>query len=208
MADGVPPSGDLSTGVDAMSASAHRKRANSSLTFETLEVRQLLSANMPAIPASEVRAVAGAGPLDKAPSLFIEPQAGRAPIIGAIDAARSQIRLGICNLSDPQIGDALAAAVARGVNVRVIADHADYMNKPEERAELTTRSDPGPRAGSRVPDAHPGPPAQRPVPVRLEHGPGTHGVNRESVHRHGDGDGNPVGAVGRRTEAASSDESF
>jgi cardiolipin synthase len=126
-----------------MSASAHRKRANSSLTFETLDVRQLLSANMPAFPAAEVRAVTGAGPLDKAPSLFIEPQAGRAPIIGAIDAARSQIRLGICNLSDPQIGDALAAAVARGVNVRVIADHADYMNKPEERAELATLSEEG-----------------------------------------------------------------
>ncbi len=93
---------------------AYRKRANSSLTCETLEERRLLSAECPAAPAAEVRALARAGPLDKAPSLFIEPQAGRAPIIQAINAARSEIRLGICNLSDPQIGDALAAAVAPG----------------------------------------------------------------------------------------------
>ncbi|MGD0044333.1 MAG: phospholipase D-like domain-containing protein [Isosphaeraceae bacterium] len=116
----------------------YRKRGNFSLTCETLEERQFLSANISAFPAAEVRAVARAGPLDKAPSLFIEPQAGRAPIIRAINAARSEIRLGICNLSDPQIGDALAAAVARGVNVEVIADHDDYYNKPDEQAELAT----------------------------------------------------------------------
>ena len=121
-----------------MGARAYRKGGNSSLTCETLEERQLLSANIPAFPAAEVRAVARADSPDKAPSLFIEPQAGRAPIIRAIDAARSEIRLGICNLSDPQIGDALAAAVARGVDVKVIVDQADYMQKPDERAELAT----------------------------------------------------------------------
>ena len=121
-----------------MPARASRKRANFSLIFETLEERRLLSASISASAAADVRAAARAGPLDKAPSLFIEPQAGRAPIIRAINAARSQIRLGICNLSDAQIGDALAAAVARGVNVRVIADQADYAQKPDERAELTT----------------------------------------------------------------------
>ena len=83
-----------------MTARADRKWANSSLTCETLEQRQLLSANIATFAAAEVRDAARAGPLDKAPSLFIEPQAGRAPIIGAINAARSEIRLGICNLSD------------------------------------------------------------------------------------------------------------
>jgi len=72
----------------------------------------------------------------KAPSLFIEPQAGRGPILKAIDSARSEIRLGICNLNDPQIGDALAAAVARGVDVRVIVDRADYDAKPAEQQEV------------------------------------------------------------------------
>jgi cardiolipin synthase A/B len=108
------------------------------LTCEALESRHLLSVTIPSSPAAEVRAVAGAGPLDKAPSLFTEPQAGRGPIIQAIDAARSDIRLGICNLSDPQIGDALAAAAARGVKVEVIADRDDYDNKPDEQAELAT----------------------------------------------------------------------
>jgi cardiolipin synthase len=121
-----------------MTARANPKRANSSLTCETLEQRQLLSSNIAAFAAAEVRAAARAGPLDQAPSLFIEPQAGRAPIIQAINAARSEIRLGICNLSDPQIGDALADAVARGVNVKVIVDQADYSQKPDERAELAT----------------------------------------------------------------------
>jgi phosphatidylserine/phosphatidylglycerophosphate/cardiolipin synthase-like enzyme len=121
-----------------MAAPACRKRVESRLNCETLEERRLLMANMPASPAAEVRALVQAGPLEKAPSLFIEPQAGRAPIIQAINAARSEIRLGICNLSDPQIGDALAAAVARGVNVEVIADQADYSQKPDEQAEQTT----------------------------------------------------------------------
>jgi phosphatidylserine/phosphatidylglycerophosphate/cardiolipin synthase-like enzyme len=121
-----------------MAAGAHRKWARSSPCYEGLEARQLLSAVIPVAPPVEVSDVARAGPLDKAPSLFIEPQAGRAPIIQAIDAARSQIRLGICNLSDPLIGDALAAAVARGVNVRVIADQGDYAQKPDEQAELAT----------------------------------------------------------------------
>jgi cardiolipin synthase len=121
-----------------MAARAYRKRTRSTLNCESLESRHLLSAYIASSPAAEVRDIARAGPLDKAPSLFIEPQAGRAPIIQAINAARSEIRLGICNLSDPQIGNALAAAVARGVNVEVIADHDDYYNKPDEQAELNT----------------------------------------------------------------------
>ena len=121
-----------------MVAWAHRQRMDSSLTCEALEERRLLSADIAAVQAAEVGAIARAGPLEKAPALFIEPQAGRAPIVQAINAARSEIRLGICNLSDPQIGDALAAAAARGVNVEVIADQADYAQKPDEQAELAT----------------------------------------------------------------------
>ena len=37
-----------------------------------------------------------------------------------------------------RLARALAAAVARGVSVEVIADHNDYANKPEEQAELAT----------------------------------------------------------------------
>ena len=73
----------------------------------------------------------------------VEPQAGRAPIINAIDAARSTIRLGICNISDPEIGDSLAAAEARGVKVEVIVDQADYNAKPPEQVEVCPRCWPG-----------------------------------------------------------------
>ncbi len=134
----MPANDGLPIGVESMAPCAYRRRADSSLNCEALEHRQLLSANIPASPSRDVQPLGRASPLDKAPSLFIEPQAGRAPIIQAISAARSKIRLGICNLSDPQIGDALAAAVARGVDVRVIVDRADYAQKPDERAELAT----------------------------------------------------------------------
>lgn len=118
-----------------MAARRSRRQAIARLTCETLEERALLTALR---PTTEVRSLGRAGPLLRAPSLFIEPQAGRAPIVQAINSARTEIRLGICNLSDPQIGDALAAAVARGVNVKVIVDQADYHNKPPEQAEVAT----------------------------------------------------------------------
>jgi hypothetical protein len=65
--------GGVSVGVDSMASPANRKRANSSRTCEALEQRQLLSVAMPFNPEAEVRALVRAGPLDQAPSLFIEP---------------------------------------------------------------------------------------------------------------------------------------
>ena len=118
-----------------MAASGSRRRFATGPIGEALEGRSLLAA---ALPAAEFQGLDRPGPPPRAPSVFIEPQAGRAPILQAIDSARSEIRLGICNLSDPQIGAALAAAVARGVDVRVIVDRADYDAKPPERAELAT----------------------------------------------------------------------
>lgn len=73
----------------------------------------------------------------RAPSLFVEPQDGRAPILQAIASARQQIRLTICNLSDPIVGAALAEAAGRGVDVRVIVDRNDYDATPAERTLLT-----------------------------------------------------------------------
>jgi cardiolipin synthase len=106
------------------------------MTWDLLESRQLLSAGVPA-PAgrgAEVQSLDASRPPVNGASLFIEPQAGRTPILRAIDAARSAIRLGICNLSDPQIADALAAAAARGVDVKVIVDQGDDLAKPAEQA--------------------------------------------------------------------------
>src|SRR5690606_38126912 len=88
--------------VELMKPDRDPMRATLGLTCEALEARQLLSAIGPAWRAVEVRSLDRARPSLKAPSLFIEPQAGRAPIIQAINSARSDIRLGICNLSDPR----------------------------------------------------------------------------------------------------------
>lgn len=118
-----------------MASRANRRRRTLGASCETLEDRQLLAISH---PAAEVRSLGLPGPAPQAPSLFIEPQAGRAPIIAAINSAHSRIRLGICNLSDPIIGDALAAAVARGVKVQVIVDRRDYESKAVERAEIAS----------------------------------------------------------------------
>lgn len=99
--------------------------------LDRLEKRDLPAGGL---GVAEVRALGRVKP--PAPGLFIEPQAGRTPIIQAIASARSEIRIGICNLSDPEIGDALIAAVGRGVGVRVIVDRADYLAKAPERAEV------------------------------------------------------------------------
>lgn len=120
-----------------MAGYAIRKRVNLSLACEGLEPRNLLAIMSPVAHAAEVRALDQGSPLLKAPSIFIEPQAGRAPILQAIAAAHDEIRLGICNLSDPIIGQALVDAVDRGVNVRVIVDRQDYDNKLAERVLLT-----------------------------------------------------------------------
>lgn len=103
--------------------------------LESLEGRRLLSLRTMARAPAEVRRLE---PPIRAPFLFTEPDDGRAPILRAINSARSTIRLGICNLSDPQIGDALAAAVARGIDVRVIVDQADYHAKQAEREEVAS----------------------------------------------------------------------
>ena len=125
-------------------APAYRKRAKSRLTCEALEERQLLSVAMPDYPAAEVRALARAGPLVKAPSLFIEPQAGRAPIIQAINAARSEIRLGICNISDPrELCVDVASGRRRVACVGSMWKSASSIKptirpSPDEQAELAT----------------------------------------------------------------------
>lgn len=71
--------------------------------------------------------------------LAIEPNAGPAPIVHIIDQARQQVDVGVYYLSDRPILRALAAAHARGVDVRVIIEGKPYGMKPwqvkkEERA--------------------------------------------------------------------------
>lgn len=62
--------------------------------------------------------------------LYIEPNAGPAPIIQVIQSARREISAGVYYLADRKILDALKAAKALGVNVRVIIEGKPYGMKP------------------------------------------------------------------------------
>ena len=62
--------------------------------------------------------------------LYIEPNAGHAPIIQVIQSARREISAGVYYLSDRPILKALKAAHARGVDVRVIIEGKPYGIKP------------------------------------------------------------------------------
>jgi cardiolipin synthase A/B len=58
--------------------------------------------------------------------LLAMPDAGSAPILQAIDGARDSIRLKIYLITENAVVDALARAVQRGVDVRVIIEEAPY----------------------------------------------------------------------------------
>ncbi len=73
-----------------MVARRNRKRVRTLLVGETLEARQVLTAAVPMSPAAEVHSLDRGTPPPKAPQLFIEPQAGRAVILKAIDSARGR----------------------------------------------------------------------------------------------------------------------
>ena len=62
--------------------------------------------------------------------LFTEPYAGPAPIVQVISSARREVSLNVYYLSSRPILDALRAAHARGVAVRVILDAHPYGMKP------------------------------------------------------------------------------
>jgi phosphatidylserine/phosphatidylglycerophosphate/cardiolipin synthase-like enzyme len=58
--------------------------------------------------------------------VFITPMDGRGPLLEEIAAARREITLQIYLVSDNQVIDALAAAVKRGVHVRVLLEEHPY----------------------------------------------------------------------------------
>lgn len=64
--------------------------------------------------------------------LYIEPSAGVAPIIQVIDRARHTVDLNVYYLSSRPILDALRAAHARGVMVRVILDGRPWHISPQK----------------------------------------------------------------------------
>ncbi len=64
--------------------------------------------------------------------LFIEPHAGPAPVIQVIRSARHTVDLSVYYLAYRPILDALRAAHARGVDVRVILDERPFGLKPRQ----------------------------------------------------------------------------
>jgi phosphatidylserine/phosphatidylglycerophosphate/cardiolipin synthase-like enzyme len=58
--------------------------------------------------------------------LFVEPDDGRAPILDELGAAERSIDLTVYLLTDPEIIEALEAAVDRGVRVRVILEQHPF----------------------------------------------------------------------------------
>lgn len=61
--------------------------------------------------------------------LFIEPQAGVAPILQVINSARHELDVGVYYMTDRPILQAIQAAKARGVNIRVIIEGKPYGMK-------------------------------------------------------------------------------
>lgn len=68
----------------------------------------------------------GAGTSAGIVGVFLEPEDGRGPILDEIEAAREEITLEIYLISDGEVIDALAAAVARGVHVRVLLEEHPF----------------------------------------------------------------------------------
>ena len=75
--------------------------------------------------------------------LYIEPHAGVSPIIQVIQSARHEVNAGVYYLADRAILDALKAAHARGVDVRIIIEGKPYgmkswqVRKEEKAIEAT-----------------------------------------------------------------------
>jgi phosphatidylserine/phosphatidylglycerophosphate/cardiolipin synthase-like enzyme len=65
-------------------------------------------------------------PAESSLSLFVEPAAGEAPVLDALDGANESIRLKVYLLTNPRVIDALKAAVERGVSVRMIMELNPY----------------------------------------------------------------------------------
>ena len=132
-------SATFSIGPHSMPPAAHRQLARISVAFDALEVlreaplspisrrrRQPKCMPSPGLvhsrrPLRSSSSRKPAGPLSSRPSTRLDPRSAW----GSATSATRKLA-------------PLAAAVARGVNVEVIADHDDYYNKPDEQAELTT----------------------------------------------------------------------
>ncbi|NOZ05566.1 MAG: hypothetical protein GXP41_04325 [Chloroflexi bacterium] len=65
-------------------------------------------------------------PADRQLSLFIEPQAGKEPVLEAMNGAKKTLRVVVYQITDPAFIQAMKGAVGRGVDVRLILELNPY----------------------------------------------------------------------------------
>jgi phosphatidylserine/phosphatidylglycerophosphate/cardiolipin synthase-like enzyme len=68
---------------------------------------------------------------------FAEPDAGRGPVLDAINGARQSITLTIYEISDPEIVSALTSAKQRGVSVQVLYNLHSFTTKNPNAATIS-----------------------------------------------------------------------
>lgn len=71
-----------------------------------------------------------------ADELIIEPDAGRAPLLSAINNAKSSIALAMYGITDAQFTDALIAAKNKGKSVRVLLEPTPYKADDENNRAI------------------------------------------------------------------------
>lgn len=76
-------------------------------------------------------------------SLFVEPSAGRAPIVDAINSAKSEVLVEVYLLSDKEIIGALTQAKTRGVSVDVMLEEHPFGGGSLNNTTTKTLSDAG-----------------------------------------------------------------
>ena len=89
----------------------------------TLALILALSLLIACQPLSFLRPATSAGPFL---TLFVEPEAGEAPVLEALNGAQKSICLKVYLLTNPHIIEALKGAVQRGVSVRMILELNPY----------------------------------------------------------------------------------
>lgn len=70
-------------------------------------------------------------------SIFVQPEAGTAPVVGAIDGAKRSVWLQIYMLTDVAVIEALGRAAERGLDVRVLLEEKPY-NPGNPNSALST----------------------------------------------------------------------
>ena len=87
---------------------------------------------------------AGRPPVEEgAVTLLIQPEAGRKPLLAALEGATCSIYLAVYLLTDPEIIQALRAAAARGVAVWVMLEEAPYGAEEGNRAAAAALEEAG-----------------------------------------------------------------